>query len=466
MSARPRRAGSLRVNLVASLLAPLALLLAVGGWLSFVEARRQAGLLYDDQLAADARMIGEQLEWRDGDMRTATPPSSFALFPADPRDTVAFAVRGPSGRLIAGLGPLPPPRVAPGEFAVSAYDATFRGLPMRAVALTQPVLTPDGVKKATVLVGETLIARDALARSLWLRAFLSEAALVAIAALAAWIGVTRQLRPILRLRDAVRARRAADLSAFDAGAVQSELRPLVEALNGHMGRLGEVLARQRRFLDGAAHRLRTPLAVMKTQVGYALRGAEPAERDDVLAKLDGGLSALARLANQLLALARVEQDRIAPRARTLDAAAVARTAVADSAPRALDRGLSLAFETDGDCRVTAREALLREALDNLIDNAIAHAGAGASVEVSARREGAIVTLAVADDGHGAPGEDPERLMARFVRGRDAAPGGSGLGLAIVAEIASMSGGAARVVPAAAGHGFRVEIRMPASAGPA
>ena len=463
MNARAPRAGSLRVKLVASLLAPLVLLVAAGGWLGRIDARRQARLLYDDQLATEARMIGEQIEWSEGEVRTATPPSSFALFPADPRDTVAFSIRGPDDRLIAGLGSLPAPAVRPQEYEFAAYDAEYRGMPMRAVAYTQPVLTPGGVEKASVFVGETLVARDALASSLWFRGFLSQAALAAIAALAAWIGVTRQLRPILRLSDSARARRATDLSPFDAGAVQTELRPLVEALNGHMARLAEVLARQRRFIDGAAHRLRTPLAVMKTQVGYALRTPERGERDDALSKLDGGLSALGRLANQLLALARVEQDRIAPSAGPLDLAALARSAVAESAPRALDRGLSLAFEAEGDCLVVARESLLREALDNLVDNAVAHAGAGATATVSTRREGAEVALAVSDDGAGAPGEDVERLMARFERGRGAAPGGSGLGLAIVAEIAAMSGGRARAVSMA--RGFRVEVRLPAAGAP-
>jgi len=460
-----RHPGSLRVNLVAWLVTPVVVLLAADVWLAHRSAAQQANLLYDRQLLADTRMIGEQIEYLDGAVRTATPPSAFTLFPADASDDVVYAVIGPEGRLIAGLGGIAPPPAIPADYGDVTYDSSYRDEALRAAAFTQPVLTPDGKVSVMVVVGQTLVARNALTRALWLRGFLSQAALALIAGLAIWIGVTRQLLPLLRLRNAVRARPAADLSPFDADAVQTEIRPLVEALNGHMGRLGEVLARQRSFLDSAAHQIRTPLAVMKTQVSYARRTPDREEQNDALTKIDTNLTALARLANQLLALASIARDRVALRKHVIEFAGVARQCVADAAPRALDRGLNLSFEADADCWVTAREVLLREIVNNLIDNAIAYVGREATATISVRRNIDGVTLTVSDDGVGAVDEDPVRLMTRFARGRAAAPGGSGLGLAIVAEIAEMLGGAATIGSPERESGFCVHVTLPARSAP-
>ncbi len=320
-----------------------------------------------------------------------------------------------SSRAFPGLDP--PPEVPP-DFGHRAYETMFRTEAMRAMILRQPVIVPGGTVSVSVMVGETLKGRDALIRSLWVRGFVEEATLVLAGALSIWIGINRELRPILSLRRAVLDRPADRFEPFDSSSVQSEIRPLVEALNSHMQRLERQLRRQRRFLDSAAHQLRTPLAVMKTQIGYARRTREATDSALALEAIDGNLSAMSRLTSQLLTLGRVEHDRASLRAETVDLGLVVRAAVAEAAPRALDHGVELALDLAGHCPVTGTTMLVTEMANNLIDNAIRHAGAGAVATVSVRRSGATAMMVVEDDGAGASDDDRASLLERFRRGRN------------------------------------------------
>jgi two-component system sensor histidine kinase TctE len=308
-------------------------------------------------------------------------------------------------------------------------------------------------------VGETLKSRNALVLTLWTRGLLEQAALVVAGAISIWFGITRELGPLLRLRQEVRDRPPDRLEPFETGGVQTEIRPLVLALNSHMDRLREMLERQRRFLDSAAHQLRTPLAVMKTQIGYARRTTEPTEISLALNEVDGNLSAMARMANQLLTLGGVDHSRNEEKSEIVDLSDVAKRVVLAEARRALDAGIEIAFETDGEAPVRAPEVMLSELVVNLLENVIAHAGRETSAGVAVRRAVGNVILRVEDNGHGVSEADRPRLLQRFARGSDAAPGGSGLGLSIVAEIAESMGGSVELLEPRNG-GFAVVVRLP------
>jgi two-component system sensor histidine kinase TctE len=456
---RPAR-GSLRLNLMAWLVMPVAIILGVSVWLSYGAAMRSATLVTDHQLIGSARMIAEEISYDQGEFTAVIPPSALELFASDSHDEVAFAVIDPKGELIAGYPGLSAPANAAAAPDEVYYETAFRDESMRATALTQPVMTPTGAAAVTVLVGETLKARNNLAESLWVRGFIEQALLVLAASLSIWVGINRQLRPLLNLRKAVLDQPADSFEPFDAQSVQSEVQPLVLALNSHMDRLKRQLERQTRFLDSAAHQLRTPLAIMKTQIGYARRTREPAEVGLALTGVDGNLTAMARLTNQLLTLSRVEHDGAAMPSETIDLAAIAKDLVAEAAPRALDRGIELVLDADQECPVLASSMLVREMLANLIDNVIEHAGAGATATISVKAGPAASELRIADDGAGVAPADRRGLFERFHRGSNARPGGSGLGLSIVAEIAGMLGGSVELPVAPDGRGFCVLVRLP------
>ncbi len=449
---------SLRLNLMAWLFVPVAAILGVSLWLSYATAERQATLIMDRQLLASSRMIAEQTRWRSGGIQAVVPPAALELFATDSHDEVSYAVSAADGTLIAGFPELEPPGVLPPGADLVQYNTLFRTEQMRAVILRQTVITPSGTAQVHVMVGETLKARDALARSLWLRGFLEQAALVLAAAVSIWIGITRELRPMMRLRREVLDRPADRFEPFDVRAVQLEIQPLVQALNDHMARLAAYLDRQRRFLDSAAHQLRTPLTILKTQVGFARRDRSATGPANVLAEIDESLSEMTRLTNQLLALGRVEHDRARLAVERVDLRAVVREVATRRGPDALDAHVDLVVEAETECDVAASAALVHEALANLVDNAILHAGAGAVVTIRVARAAPFGAVTVSDTGPGVSDADRARLFQRFQRGHGAAAGGSGLGLAIVAEIAEMFGGSASLAPG--GPGFAVTVRLP------
>ena len=310
-----------------------------------------------------------------------------------------------------------------------------------------------------VATGETLKARDALVRDLWLRGFVDQAVLVLAAAVSIWIGITLELRPLMRLRREVLARAPGSVEPFDEGAVQQELRPLVSALNAHMDRLGVYLLRQQRFLDGAAHQMRTALAILKTQVGMARRDGSEAQAGEALQRVDEGLNAITRVTTQLLLLGRVEHERVRPVAERVDLREVLRGVIGDIAPRALDAGVDLVLEAEESCAISGNAVLVREIAVNLVDNAIKHAGRGATATVTVQRQPDAGVLTVADNGPGIEPAERAGLLRRFARGRGAGAG-SGLGLTIVAEIADLSGGRLELPAPPAGGGFVARIFLP------
>ena len=460
MSLLPRSRGSLRLHLMIWLAAPVVAILAVSIWLSYGSALRQATLVMDRNLMASARIIAEQVHFSDGSIGAVILPSALELFASDSHDEVAYAVVGPRNDLIAGFPGLNAPTNLPPEFESRSFETMFRTEAMRAMILRQPVVTPGETVSVSVIVGETQKARDELFRSLWLRGFMEQAALVLAAAASIWIGINRELRPLLHLRQAVLEREAGRFEPFDSESVQSEIQPLVQALNRHMERLKQQLERQKRFLDHAAHQLRTPLAIMKTQIGFARRTRDVGEAGAALVEVDENLTAMSRLTNQLLTLGRVDHDRASLQAETVDLSEVARQAVADAAPRALDSGVDIVFETDGPCKVVATAMLAREVAGNLIENAIEYAGTGAIATVSVRRDGQSAVMTIDDDGPGVEERERSKLLDRFRRGHNAPAGGSGLGLSIVAEIAEMFEGSVEVAAPPTGKGFRVVVRLP------
>ncbi len=460
MSLARRLTGSLRVHLVLWMVIPVAAILAVSLWLSFTSARRQATLILQRQILSSAKMIAEQTRFRTGEIRVVIPPAALELFVSDSHDEVSYAVFDKNNDLIAGFPGLDLPQPLPADFAPLYLPTRFRTEDMNAVVLRQFVITPNGTEPVVVMVGETLKARDAMVRSLWLRGFLEQAALVIAAALAIWIGITRELRPLLRLRRAVLARPADRFEAFAAEDVQTEIRPLVQALNDYMARLEAHLQRQRRFLDSTAHQMRTPLAVLKMQIAVARRSEDPVETASVLAEIDATLTATTRVTSQLLTLGRVTHDRMQLALEHVDLAALARDVAGGIAPLALDSGIELTMEADEPCIVAASPVLLREAVANLVDNALAHAGVGAVATLRVARQGAMAMLTVSDTGHGIEVANRAKLFRRFERGPSAAGAGSGLGLAIVAEIAEMFEGHAELVDPPGGTGFAVRISLP------
>lgn len=274
-----------------------------------------------------------------------------------------------------------------------------------------------------------------------------------------WWAVSRGLRPLRQLVAAVQARRDDDFSPLGLDLRYAELQPLVGTVDRLAARAREALARERRFVHDAAHELRTPLAVIATQA-HVLAHSPEAERASALARLEHGLQRASRRVEQLLVLARLEGPRVTGTPPPVDLAELLREALRRATPQARRRGIALALEGPDTLPRHDDELALLSIVDNLLDNALAHAAGATRIVATLAEDDAGLRLVVADDGPGVGADERDALFDAFARGRDAAPGGCGLGLAIVREAAQRLGGHARAAAGLDGRGLAIEIRLP------
>ena len=268
--------------------------------------------------------------------------------------------------------------------------------------------------------------------------------------------IRRTLKPVAKLSRQAEAITPRTIGLrLDAAKVPAEVLPLVTAFNAALDRLDQGFMIQRRFTANAAHQLRTPLAILRARLDGMGDGTETAT-------LKRDCDRIARVVSQLLSIARLDAHQIEI-GETVDLCVLARETVADMAPLAIRDGRVLALDC-GAAPVAARgnSAALREALGNLIDNALRFSPASGTVEIAVR-PGA--SLSVLDRGPGVPEHERARMFEPFWRGRDARGPGSGLGLAIVAEIAEAHGGRVQAL-ARAGGGAEFRIELPETAAPA
>jgi signal transduction histidine kinase len=261
-------------------------------------------------------------------------------------------------------------------------------------------------------------------------------------------------------------RRAAEIGDADAGrrlpvgAADDEVARLGETLNAMLDRLEEAFDRERTFVADASHELRTPLAILKTELELALRaGRDPAELIDALRSAAEETDRLARLADDLLVIARSDRGRLPVRLETVDAGRLLGDVSERFARRAEEQGRSLEVDAEPGIELSADSLRMEQALGNVVDNALRH-GAG-TVTLSASDGRGTVAFRVADEGEGFPAEFVGRAFERFTRGDEARGregGGTGLGLAIVDAIARAHGG--RAGAANGEHGAQVWIEVP------
>ncbi|ANN59937.1 histidine kinase [Mesorhizobium loti NZP2037] len=444
---------SLRLQLLAWVVLPLAGLATINLWTSHGSALATANLVTDRMLLGSARTIAEQVAMTDGVLDATIPPAAIEMFDTGDRDSVYYHVKTARGRLLTGYPNLPE------ALTPSSTEATYRDHRLRLLTFSQGVVGAGEDSPISVTVGVTLAGHDAMVRRLWFGAFAQQLALVAIAGLFVLLGLHRGLAPLIRLRDAVRSPNRSDLDPIEVRGAQSEIRPLIDALNAYMARVRAQMASQRRFVANAAHQLRTPLALLSTQASYALRETVPDARHEALVALQASSGRLARLAEQLLTLSRAEPGSRRPRADRVDLTEAARQVLETHAPIAVSRNVDLGLEEAGPVSVIGDGTMLREMIVNLVDNALRYSSSGGSVTVRLATVDGEAVLTVTDDGPGIPVGERDHVFERFYRIAGSTEEGSGLGLAIVREVIENAGGRVTLRDGAAG-GLVVDVRLP------
>jgi two-component system, OmpR family, sensor histidine kinase TctE len=468
-----KRPLSLRRYLLAGILLPVIGLIVINTMSLYSQALAAVNTAYDRTLLASAKVIGEQLDVQGYDelarLRATVPYSALEAFEADNRSRLFYRVSSLGGAMVSGFAELPfwrgtLPQRPPYAALVDFYDDRMNGEDVRVAVLLQPVVSPTGRGMAVVQVAETLELRQTLARQILVDTIWRQALLVAVIALVAVIVVQRGMRPVRRLSSELQARSGGDLTPITAPEAPRELQPLVEATNHLMGRLAHLLDNQKRFVRDTAHQLRTPLAVLKTQVQSALHGdLEPRQ---ALLEINDTVDRATVLANQMLSLAKVEQLRQQPDAGAIDLAAVVRSMALELSPLIAEKDLDFEIATVP-AEVRAHEWMLRELTRNLLHNAIRHTPNDGHLAIRLVKDASSVSLTLADSGPGIPAELRPRLFQPFSPGN--ARTGSGLGLAICHEIVAALGGTLSLENRGGqGHieGLDTTVRLPLGDNPA
>ena len=456
-------ARSLRRTLLLALVPGLLLIAGAELWLTWRTAVDATNAAYDRSLLGAIKAMDANISTASGGLGVELPYRMLEFFELTASGNVYYRVATEDGLVEIGNADLP---AAPRSLKTGQpqfIDARYFDEPVRvgtyARLLDRPLAGQTAPQRVVVQVAETLQSRRAFTRALVWQSLARDLVLVVAATGLIVLAVAWALRPLARLRAEVQARPVQDLAPISTQGIPADVRPLVEAINHHIERSRLQTQAQRRFVDDASHQLRTPLATLATQVGFALRETDPAQQRQALTAIKSQLDETVRQTNQMLALARTESADIV--LEPVDLEPLAQSVARDWWPEARAAGVDLGLEAaPGPVRVLAQPALLKEAISNLLHNAIRYTPRGGHVTVRLGAASSQARIDVVDDGPGIPAHELARAGERFFRGSNVQLPGSGLGLAIVRSIAHRLGGELQLAPGEGGRGLRASIALP------
>ena len=454
---------SLRRTLLLVLFPGLILVIGAELGLTWRAAVDAANAAYDRSLLGAIKSIDANISTASGGLGVELPYVMLEFFQLTASGQVYYRVATEGGLVEIGNADLP----APPSLLVTGYpqfsDSVYYGEPVRigsyARLLDRPLAGQGKTQRVIIQVAETLESRRDFTRALVLQSVARDLLLVLAATLLLVFAVAWALRPLARLRSEVAARSDQDMTPISTHGVPSDVQPLVLAINEHVERNRLQTEARRRFVDDASHQLRTPLATLATQVGFALRQTDAEDLRQTVVAIKAQLDETVRQTNQMLALARAES--VALTAESVDAGALAEELVRKWWAEARARGIDLGLErNDETLQVLAQPGLLKEALSNLLHNAIRYTPPGGQVTLQVARLGQGVTIAVIDNGPGIPAAELEHAGDRFFRGSNIDQPGSGLGLAIVRSIVERLHGSLLLAAGPQGRGLAVTLSLP------
>lgn len=446
---------SLRRQLLLWLLLPQLVLWAGGGLLAYRIALSYAEKGIDQSLTQSVRALARQVKPIGSGLLIDFPRAAQDVLEQDPKDRISYMVSSPPGQFLLGNQTLPqPPEGTVGTEEPLLYASEIDGKPLRIVALDVNYGEVNAPQTLRVQVGKSLAVQQRIARELIADMLAPLLAAGVLLSLAVYGGIQRGLAPLTRLTAQLENRSVNALSPIGMTQAPNEVHALVQAINGLLDEVARNVNQEKRFINDAAHQLRTPLAGLISQVELAQRENSDPVLGARLTKVRTGAERSAHLVHQLLTLARTETTA---RREPLDLAALARDVAREWTPRAVAAGVDLGFEGEEHRMVQGDALQLREAMANLIDNALRYTPRGSAVTLKVEADGEGTRLLVEDNGPGLSEADMAHVFQRFWRASEL-PGGCGLGLAIVREIARRHGGEATAEHLQP-HGLRVILRL-------
>ena len=396
---------------------------------SYLDAHHEVDELFDAQLALSAQTLLALATHDDEDERIGDL-DSVGDAAHDYQRHLRFQIWRSDGRLAMRSQNAPEkPLTVDGGFAEHTEAGT----------LWRTYSQWNRERNLQVQVAEDHAVREELATNIAWRFLLPGLFGLPLIGLGAWLATRRGLSTLDAIASQIASRRPDQLQAIIPAHAPTEIRPMLDALNQLLGRVGQTLEAERRFTADAAHELRTPLAALRAQAQVALQARDNEERERSLGQLRIGLERASHLVDQMLQLARLDPEHGLPSPQALDLGALLEEVCAELGGQIFARELDFDLAVHGDSQIFGQREWLRVLARNLIDNALRYTPTGGRLRVVIEGHGEVLRLEVADSGPGIPAEERERVLERFHRLHAGDIPGSGLGLAIVARITALHG---------------------------
>lgn len=454
---------SLRSQLLRRLTLPLLFFVMLDAGISYYVALHYANLAYDRWLLDSTRSLAQAVQARKGRATFEPSPEELDIFRWDEVDQTFFKIQSQRTGFLAGDRAVPdPPAPLPALGQPRYFDSSLQGKRVRVAAM---LISPgDGSEVVLVAVAETLNKRRSLTEDILLAVVLPQLLLVLFTVLHIRSGINRGLQPLRRLTREIGERSSNDMTPVPESEVPREVLALIRTINDLLQRQAAAMAAHKRFIENAAHQLRTPLAGMKVQAERALRSSDLAAMQPALEQIKSSADRVAHLGTQLLVLARSEPALEGIRQMVpVDLGLLAREVCMDWVPKALQRDMELSFEgPETPTALSGDPLLLRELLANLLDNAVRYGRNQGQIAVRLAAAPYPV-LTVEDDGPGVPDRELSRIFERFYRIPGSSGDGCGLGLAIVKEIADLHSARIGIGRGGTGRGTRIDVSFPGGA---
>ena len=434
---------SLRARLLFFLLAAIAVGALVQGAIAYRSTLQQADDIFDSLLQRTALSLGTG----DGLLRMGPAHAKGSATPM--ADDLIIQIWTPDGVRVFNSRSRRP---LPDQIILGFADAEVEGSTYRVYSLATPF--------QVIQVAQDMQVRKRMAGALAWRTVAPIAAAAPLLMLIVWCVVSWSLRPVKRARAQVADRRPEDLSPINVPDLPDEIRPLMQELNLLLERMRGAFAQQKQFVGDAAHELRSPLAALNLQLQSLRRASDDDSRRVAEQRLAAGIERATRLVEQLLSMARHENNAEQPPAETVDLADVVRLALSETLPAANAKDIGIELRGAPQAMVRGHRDDLVLLARNLLDNAIKYTSAGGHIAIRLDTPPEGARLLIDDNGPGIPPAERARVFDRFYRLDGNTQPGSGLGLAIARAIAQRHNAAITLEDVPDGPGLRAQVAFP------
>ena len=458
------KATSLRGRLLFLIVLPLLIIVSIGTVALYYDSEKKSQEIYDKLLHSISQVILRDVVISEGDLLTE---QLLETLTDTLNDQIFYQVRDDKGSSLY-VGYSNPPEIPANSvmkpYIPIFYDSVYRDQDVRVIVSREFVSAMDVPDWVTIYVWQTTIGQKRLLLELASSAFVTMMIMLMSTALIVWFGVKFGLKPLLDLQSAIIKRSADDLSRIKR-IVPMEVSSLVNSMNKLFDQLRNAFSEKDDFIANAAHQLRNPIAGIQSQ-------AEAAERSKTLESMKQRVSDVvtaarktSRLTQQLLSMEHVSQRSIKSEFQTLDLVKLTQEILTDFALRAQQQNVTLSLDCKESQQIELQgsETFLSEAIDNLIDNALAYGCPnGGKIDVEIILDNNDAHLYVQDYGVGIDPELIPKMLERFVHGPGSNGEGSGLGLSIAKTVIELHDGELEIL--SEGQGTCVHIKLPLQVG--